>query len=327
LDYAIPTYFPNFTVDLFVSGPNEGWNLGAFLYTLSGTIGASYAAVERGYPAIAFSAGNSTHRSFTAVPANSTTDVAILNANVATNLVNVIANNAGSTRPVLPLAYGLSVNIPVLNSTCSAPKYINTRLTGGADVDSALYNSTTGLFTFGNDVSSGLNTCINGDCTLPGETNVVLGCSVAVSVYTVDYDAPSCNGAANVRSVLSPLVGPLNSTAIISSVPLSTSTSTSTSTTATTVTSTTTASGTGVIVGGGSGSGTTASTGTTTTTAVTSSGTDVGAGSGTSSTSSGTGSATSSAAAQATTNAAIHNVGINGLLGAGSVAMALALLV
>lgn len=46
-------------IDLFVTGPNEGTNLGPLLYTLSGTIGASYAAVGRGYPAMAFSASSS----------------------------------------------------------------------------------------------------------------------------------------------------------------------------------------------------------------------------------------------------------------------------
>lgn len=42
LDYVVPK-FTNWTkVDLLVSGPNFGDNLGPFLYTLSGTIGATY---------------------------------------------------------------------------------------------------------------------------------------------------------------------------------------------------------------------------------------------------------------------------------------------
>jgi 5'-nucleotidase len=194
-----------------VAGPNEGSNVGPFLYTLSGTIGSTYAAVERGIPGIAFSAVNSTHRSYTTVPSNSTTDVATLNAKVAVKVVNQLATAVTSGR-LLPLGYGVNVNIPLLNSTCSNPNYVQSRLTGGAIVDKAVFNSTSGIFTFGNDVNAGVNACINGDCSLPGETNVILGCSVAVSVFTTDYDAPSCGGAVNVRGSFQPLVQFQNAT-------------------------------------------------------------------------------------------------------------------
>ena len=84
-------------------------------------------------------------------------------------------------------------------------------MTGGAIVDKAVYNATSGTFTFDNDINPAVNTCINGDCSLPGETNIVLGCSVSVSVFTTDYDAPTCNGV-DVRSDLLPLVQYLNGT-------------------------------------------------------------------------------------------------------------------
>lgn len=48
LDIVAPMHFGNKTIDLVVTGPNEGSNLGPFLYTLSGTLGAAYAAVYRG---------------------------------------------------------------------------------------------------------------------------------------------------------------------------------------------------------------------------------------------------------------------------------------
>ncbi|KAI5361359.1 putative survival protein SurE [Septoria linicola] len=65
LDYVIPN-FTNFKEpDLVVAGPNFGLNLGRFLYTLSGTAGYTYSSVGRGYPAIAFSGGNSEQRSYT----------------------------------------------------------------------------------------------------------------------------------------------------------------------------------------------------------------------------------------------------------------------
>jgi len=192
-----------------VAGPNEGGNLGPFLYTLSGTIGSTYAAVERGIPGIAFSAANSTHRPYTSV--SGTNDIATLNAQAAVKLVNQLVGKGTSDGRILPLGYGLNVNLPLLNSSCSDPTFVQTRLTGGAIVDKAVLNETTGVFTFGNDINSGVNACINGDCSLPGETNVVLGCSVAVSVFTTDYDAPTCGNAANVRTFLQPLVAFLNS--------------------------------------------------------------------------------------------------------------------
>ena len=42
LDYVVPRYTGWKNVDLLVSGPNFGTNLGPFLYTISGTIGATY---------------------------------------------------------------------------------------------------------------------------------------------------------------------------------------------------------------------------------------------------------------------------------------------
>ena len=118
---------------------------------------------------------------------------------------------------LLPLGYGINVNYPAItslvNSSCVKPKFIQSRLTGGADVDRAAFNETSGLFTFANVVSPGLNTCINGDCSLPGETTVVAsGCYSSVSVFTVDYDAPNCKGDKKVRPLLQPLVGYQNGT-------------------------------------------------------------------------------------------------------------------
>ena len=36
LDFVLPRYYDNKTIDLYVGGPNYGTNLGSFLYTLSG---------------------------------------------------------------------------------------------------------------------------------------------------------------------------------------------------------------------------------------------------------------------------------------------------
>ena len=114
-----------------------------------------------------------------------------------------------------------SVNYPFItsatNTSCIAPPFIQTRLTGGADVDLAVLNTTSNTFTFGNIVSAGANTCINGDCSLPGETTIVNGgCQSSVSVFTVDYDAPNGGNQTAVRAALGPLVQYANSTSATS---------------------------------------------------------------------------------------------------------------
>lgn len=100
------------------------------------------------------------------------------------------------------------------DSSCVKPPFIQTRMTGGAEVDKAVFNAKTGLFNYGDDTpANGINTCINGDCSLPGETVVVgSGCFSSVSVFTTDYDAPNCAGSKNVRPLLQPLVQYQNST-------------------------------------------------------------------------------------------------------------------
>jgi 5'-nucleotidase len=167
LDYVIPKVWNGTKPDLFVAGPNEGLNLGPFLYSLSGTIGGTYAAIERGIPGVAFSAANSTHRGFLSI--DGPDDVAWLNANASVKIVNALGDSVKSGR-ILPYGYGINVNLPLLNSTCTEPKYVLTRLSGNAVVDTAVLNNETNLFTFGNDVNPGLNQCINGDCSLPGKT-------------------------------------------------------------------------------------------------------------------------------------------------------------
>lgn len=105
----------------------------------------------------------------------------------------------------------LSVNYPFIsslkNSSCVKPPFIQTRMTGGANVGSAVFNETSKLFSLRFILSQGANTCINGDCSLPGETLVVNGgCQSSVTVFTVDYDAPNTGTSHRVRSLLKPLV-------------------------------------------------------------------------------------------------------------------------
>ncbi|KAJ4409124.1 hypothetical protein N0V91_002941 [Didymella pomorum] len=191
LDYVLPRYYPEWhgTADLFVAGPNYGTNLGAFVMGLSGTVGATFAAVSRSIPGIATSASNK------AVPYFNVTGLnhpAALAAKVTFEVVNEFIENTPSGQSVLPLGYGVNVNIPELvNGT--TPPIVKTRLTGNANTDVAVYDETTGLFDWDNidPVAAGINAAYNGDTSLPGESWVVAGGGVSVSVFTMDFSAPA----------------------------------------------------------------------------------------------------------------------------------------
>ncbi|KAK2624415.1 hypothetical protein QTJ16_006365 [Diplocarpon rosae] len=219
LDYVLPRHAGLSTVDLVLSGPNYGSNLGAFMFTLAGTLGATYTAVERGIPAIGISAANHEVTSYKSV--NRTTAIGLrdpatitaqLTANLAQQLIHNVAARGGGR--LLPLGYGLHVNIPYITSFTSAdcvdPRFVHTRLTGSALVNKAVFNERTGLFTWTGHVDPGLNQCIHGDCSFPGETAVLnKGCQSSVTPFTVDYDAPiggEKKPGPDVRKLLNPLV-------------------------------------------------------------------------------------------------------------------------
>jgi len=216
LDYVVPNYWNGTKPDLLVSGPNFGNNAGPWLFTTSGTIGATYSAIERGIPGIAFSAGNGGQRGYKSIVSSTKSgypDPATIAGNLSTQIVNQLqANSKGS--PILPTGYGVSVNYPDITSltdtSCVSPPFIQTRITGGASVDTAVYDASTGLFSSGS--TSGANTCINGDCSLPGESTILSKCESSVSVFTVDYDAPTGDGTQSIRQLLQPLVTAPNST-------------------------------------------------------------------------------------------------------------------
>lgn len=119
-------FFENGKIDLVVTGPNEGTNLGAFVYSLSGTCGAAYASAMFGVPAIAFSAVNSTHRPYYDIT-DSPYDPATLAGELVANLVNSLADGWDRKSTILPKSIGLNVNFPNLNKTCSEPPYVLTR--------------------------------------------------------------------------------------------------------------------------------------------------------------------------------------------------------
>ncbi|KAJ8481418.1 hypothetical protein ONZ51_g5997 [Trametes cubensis] len=192
IDILAPIHFGSNPIDLVVSGPNEGQNNGPFTFTLSGTVGATYTAVERGIPAVAFSAGNGTHRSFT-TNTGDTSDPANLAAQVVVNIVRALSNNVNvSQERLLPLGIGMSVNIPTFGPgiNCTSPPSTFTRLTGGATVNQITLDPTTGFPVANNLEARGVNANINGVRDDPGETPTSAGCETAVSIFSVDYDAP-----------------------------------------------------------------------------------------------------------------------------------------
>lgn len=189
LDFVLPRYGSFLTPDLVVAGPNFGTNLGPFLYTLSGTMGATYAAVGRSIPAIAFSGSNKNMPYFNVTNStNSYTYTAVVSAKIIKSFIDATPKG----QAIFPLGYGANVNIPALSDTNQMPPIVKTRLTGNADTDLAAYNETSKTFHYANiePQAAGVNQCINGDCSLPGETFVVEGGGVSVSIFTVDYDAP-----------------------------------------------------------------------------------------------------------------------------------------
>lgn len=128
------------------------------------------------------------------------------------NIISALINNTNPGDRLLPLGYGFNVNwaeIDTLeaNATCVQPEFYHTRFTGGALTDIAVRNATTGVFRYAEIWTEGVNACINGDCSLPGETEIVdSGCYGAVSTFTIDYSAPSGEADSAVRGKLSDVV-------------------------------------------------------------------------------------------------------------------------
>ncbi|CCG21167.1 Pho100 inducible acid phosphatase [Candida orthopsilosis Co 90-125] len=196
LQYVIPEKFNNASIDLVVAGPNEGTNLSPGMFTLSGTVGATYNSVYRGYPAVAFSGSNSNNSFFKdSLDLNDTSEPSTIYANKVTEFVDQIFKAQGDNSRALPLGVGLNVNFPKVgyeNESCTDPAWVFTRLTGqyasGADLK---YNASSNSFEWAQTSWQALTVCNNGDCSLPSENLIVehTKCATSVSVFAIDYDA------------------------------------------------------------------------------------------------------------------------------------------
>ncbi|OAA41062.1 acid phosphatase precursor [Metarhizium rileyi] len=204
LDYVLPRYASFKVPDLIITGPNYGTNLGPFVWTLSGTAGASYAATERSVPSIAIAGSN---RKIAYFDIKNETNEATWTAKISVKVIQHVVSSAPRGGPLLPLGHGLTVNIPVLTANNTDPEIVHTRMSGNAHINEAVFDRATGVFNWANikPYSAGINACVNGDCTLPGETYVVENGRVSVSVYVTDYDAPTTEYTESVARRIRPL--------------------------------------------------------------------------------------------------------------------------
>lgn len=167
-------------------------------YTLSGTIGATYNAVYRGYPAVAFS-GSNTNNSFYKDSLNEDpNDPQNIYGSKMVEFVDTLFEAQGENEVLLPIGTGLNVNFPLVSTDsktgCQDPKFTFSRLTGEKVITLGLkYNETSGLFKSDVLPALGVQMAYNGDASLPSEDLVLdsYDCYSPVSVFSVDYTAPT----------------------------------------------------------------------------------------------------------------------------------------
>ncbi|KAK4641515.1 hypothetical protein QC761_501170 [Podospora bellae-mahoneyi] len=208
LDYIYPTISRLEAPDLVISGPNSGSNSGAFLETLSGAMAATYVAIERGIPAMAFWTGNeaTVYSSLNTSTKAGLQDPATINARLASNLVQAFISKANGDR-VLPEGYGVTVDLPYITSEtsdeCTNPPFVLTRATQDVGVKVA-YNHKSGVFNrmhtdTGYKQFEATNTV----------STVAPKCLSAVTVFSLDYDAShrrQCFNLADVTAIIPVLV-------------------------------------------------------------------------------------------------------------------------
>jgi 5'-nucleotidase len=216
LDYILPTFASFHTPDIVLSGPDFGWNTGPFQYIMSGTLDASFAAIERGIPAIAFSSGNAVPVPYTWINASTKVglqDPATITARLVSSLVQAFISRAAGS-PILPKGYGVSVNLPYITSdtsdACTNPPFVLARMAVPVTNSRVKYNTNTGLF---NVATAGGNQCVAGNCGLPGERDVLRStCMSSVTVFALEYDGLFHGECVNVTDVtaLVPVVVQVN---------------------------------------------------------------------------------------------------------------------
>ncbi|KAK0660871.1 putative acid phosphatase [Cercophora samala] len=208
LDYIFPTVCGLEGPDLIISGPNSGSNSDAFLQTLTGAMGATYVAIERGIPAMAFWTGNDAivYSSLNSSTKAGLQDPATISARLASNLAQAFINKANGDR-ILPEGYGVTVDLPYITSEtsdeCTNPPFVLTRATQDVGLKVA-YNHKSGVFNR-MQTDAGYKQLEN--------TNIVgtvaPKCLSAVTVFALDNDAGhrrQCFNVADVTAIIPVLV-------------------------------------------------------------------------------------------------------------------------
>lgn len=211
MSHVLPKEFDNKSIDLVVAGPNEGVNLAPGLFTLSGTMGATYHAVLRGLPAISFSGSNETNAFFKDDGEKLSDEKfpPVIYAKKVVELVDRLFDESSDRPRILPKTTGLNVNFPFVGNDdedCLDPDWMFARLTGEDSVTPNLKVLSNGTIIRDEGVYKAPTECIFGDCDLPSESwvNKNLKCKTPISVFSIDYDA-SFRQARSVQSLLSPL--------------------------------------------------------------------------------------------------------------------------
>ncbi|KAG7889956.1 hypothetical protein KL907_002762 [Ogataea polymorpha] len=196
LDYVVPKYFNNMTVDVVVGGPNEGNNLGERDYVISGTIGATYYATERGYPAIAFSGANSNNSFFKDNLDEDPDHAPNIYSKYAIQVLEALAKGHGDGDRLLPESYALNVNFPAagsdINASCRELTFRHTRFTGSKSLAYKVeYDHTAENMKQTTLATSAVQNCAAGDCELPDEFTIINNgnCEATISVFAIDLDA------------------------------------------------------------------------------------------------------------------------------------------
>ncbi|KAK4187384.1 putative acid phosphatase [Podospora australis] len=228
LDYILPTYAKFPTPDLVISGPNSVSDSGALLHTVSGTMGATYVAIERGIPAMAFWTGNNVPIPYPWVNASTKVglqDPATITARLASTLTQAFIAKADGNR-VLPPGYGVLVSLPYITSytsdACTNPPFVLARESshetrGSYDTKSGLFTRLHGTAENGEVDPSWVDDAVNPSCVS------------SVTIFSVDYDAAwrrECFNISDVTAIIplivhingsTPLTGGLGPNASVSS--------------------------------------------------------------------------------------------------------------
>lgn len=195
-EYLLPKEYPNTTIDLVAAGPNQGPNLTPGFYTTSGTMGATYSGLYRGYQSISFSGSNLNNSFFKDSLDDDEYNPSNIYAKKAVDLIDLVLEKDN----FLPPLTGLNVNFPEAGyllddkTQCVDPVWkLGSMLHGGVFIPIAKYDEDSDSFSSYYKYYSDIQKkCTKGTvCDLPGEYEIfwARNCTTAISIFSGDYSA------------------------------------------------------------------------------------------------------------------------------------------